>query len=463
MGAILLDNSVFDDVMMIIKSADEFYRDAHRIVYEQMVWMHSNGKAIDAVTLSDRLEQIGEYKKIGGDDLLAELANSVPHAANARYHGDIVRQKAITRWVIQSSTEIIADGYSNLQTSQELLENAEKKIFAIRDTEVSRGTIGIMAAVDEAMKMMDKAKNGGEVGWLLTGIAALDKILLGFQGSQLIVLAGRPGAGKSALAAQFASFISAHAINSKGEPEGQNESTLLISLEMSAAEYARRMIAAKAAIDSKIMKNNAPLVDDQDIRIAQSASVVASSRLRIDDSPAQTLSQIAANARRWKRKDSLGFLVIDYLQKVKEPYGKNENRANVIGRISTGLKNLAKELNIPILALCQLNRESEKEDRPPRMSDLRESGDIEQDADVVLLLHNKTPKGDVIGPVDVIVAKNRDGAEGIVPLVFDRPTSTFTAAALSGEVRAADFPRDDHRPPDEPDYDDPIIVPWGGR
>lgn len=464
LGAIMLDNDVFDDVAEIIKTHEDFYRDSHRIIYEQMMWMRANGKAIDAVTLADRLERTGDYKKIGGDDALAEIANSVPHAANAAYHADIVRQKAITRDVIQASTDNIRDGYSNLLTAQEYLDSAERKIFAIRDKEVSSHTVGIMDAVNEAIVLMDKIKNGGEIGWLLTGINELDKILLGFQGGQLIVLAGRPGAGKSAFAAQLAAHVSG----------GQNESTLMISLEMKAVEYARRMISAQAAINSKLLKNSVPLQGHEEDRINQGAARVAMTRLRIDDSPTQSLSQIAANARRWRRKDNLGFLCVDYLQQVEEPSARGESRTTVVGRISRGLKKLASELNIPILALCQLNRESEKDDRPPRMSDIRECGNIEQDADVILLLHNKTPKGDPVGPVDMVVAKNRDGEEGIVPLVYNRALNTFAASALPGqirsapdpdELRASDFPSDDYRSPDDddPDYDDFNVVPFNGR
>lgn len=456
LGAILLDNDVFDDVAEIIKSPDDFYRDAHRIVYGQMLRMRANGEAIDAVTLADRLTSIGQFKNLGGDDLLDEIANSIPHAANACYHAAIVRQKAVTLGVIQAATKIITDGYSNLYTAAQLLDVAEKSIFAIRDKEVTKGTVGILEAVEEAIAIMGKVKNDGEVNWLLTGIDPLDKILLGMQGGQLIVLAGRPGAGKSAFAGQVANHIAT----------GQNESTLLVSLEMKAVEFARRMIAARAGVNSKLLKNMVPLRDREESAINEAAAKVAMARLKINDTAGQTLAQIAANARRLRRKDNLGFLVVDYLQKIREPSSKNENRTTIIGRISTGLKELAKELDIPILALAQLNRESEKGERPPMMADLRESGDIEQDADVIMLLHNKTPKGQHIGPVDLIVAKNRDGEEGIVDLIFDRPHSTFTPAALSGQIRAADIQNDTYRPPysepndDDRQYDHPDTVPF---
>lgn len=434
LGAILLDNLILDEVMEKIRSPDDFYRDAHVVVYEEMMAMRSESKVIDAITLADHLVRKGIYKQIGGDDLLAEIANSVPHAANAVYHADIVAQKAVTRHLIQAATESIRDAYSNQFTAEQLLEMNEQKVFALRDKEAYRGTVPILSAVDDAMDRMNKVKHGGEVDWLLTGIVPLDKMLLGMQGAQLIILAGRPGAGKSAMAGQIADHVSAN--------PGQNESVLLISLEMKAVEFARRMIAARAGINSKLMKNSVALADQEEERINQAAAKVASSRLKIDDTPGLNLMKIAAIARRWKNKDNLGMLAIDYLQLINETAAHGENRVEIIRRISTGLKRLAKELDIPILALAQLNRESEKDDRPPRMSDLREGGSIEQDADVVLLLHNKTPKGITVGPVDLIVEKNRDGESAVIELVFDRAQSTFTPAALSGQVRAADFPDD---------------------
>lgn len=446
LGAILLDNDVLDEVASVLK-VDDFYRDAHQAFYRAILRMREDSIAIDAVTVADELSREGVFKKIGGDDLLAEIANSVPHAANAVYHADIVRQKSINRQLIQVSTDIIRDGYSNLFTCQELLEDAEKRIFAIRDKEVSRGTVHIKEAIDEAMAMMARIKEGGEVEWISTGITPLDTILIGMQPGQLIILAGRPGAGKSAMAAQIASCVA----------NNQKTCSLLISLEMQRIEFARRMIAAKAAVNSKLMKNMAPLNDWQIRSIAAAAGDIAGARLQIDDTPGQTIAQISANARRWKRKDNLGFLVVDYLQKVYEPSSRNENRTTAVGRISGALKDLAKELGIPVLALAQLNRNSETEDRPPRMADLYESGKIEQDADVILLLHNKTPKGDVVGPVDLNIAKNRDGEEAIIDLVFHRPTSTFVPAAHPGQVRDAERMDDDHR---DSDYDSPDVVPF---
>lgn len=448
LSATLISPDAIDEAMEYVAASD-FYRSAYQIAFEQIVWLRANGKAVDAVTLGDRLEYTGDLEKLGGNDFLAEIANAAPHAANVAYHADIIAQKAIARRLIQAATETIKAAYSNNHTSQELLEDAERKVFAIRDKEVSRGTRSIMQSVDDALLAMDKAKKGGEVSWLLTGINELDLLMLGMRPGQKIVLAGRPGAGKSALAGQIAKYVS--------NANGQNESTLLASLEMTDVEFARRMISSEAGLDSKLMKNAKPLSDKEEEGINNAASTVAISRLRIDDSPGQSLAQIAANARRWKSKDNLGFLVIDYLQKIKEPIERGGNKVDVIEKISGGLKDLAKELKIPILALAQLNRESEKEDRPPRMSDLRGGGSIEQDADVVLLLHNKTPKGVTSGPVDLIVEKNRDGETGIISLIFDRAKGTFTPSALPGQVRASDFPNDDYR---NMDCDDPNVVPF---
>lgn len=455
LSAMLLSAHAIDTAMEILVP-DDFYRSAHQTVFEQIVWLRAHGYAADAVTLSERLELIGEFEKLGGNDFLAEIANAAPHEANVSYHADIIAQKAVVRKLIEAANKTLRDAYSNAYTAHELVEDAERKVFAIRDKNVSNGTRSIAMAVDDAIRAMDKVKSGGEVDWVVTGIAPLDKILLGMRPGQLIVLAGRPGAGKSALAAQIARFVSA--------PEGQNTSTLLISLEMTDVEFARRMISSAAGLNSNLMKTAKPLTEYEENQINNAAGAVAVSRLQIDETPGQSLMQISANARRWKHKDHLGLLIVDYLQKIKEPFERGGNKVDVIEKISGGLKDLAKELSIPVIALAQLNREADKEDRPPRMSDLRSGGSIEQDADLVLLLHNKTPKGVNVGPVDLIVDKNRDGETDTIELVFNRSFGEFTAAALSGQTRDAES-RNDYRPPEEldpplEDFDSPDVVPF---
>lgn len=453
LSAMMLSPHAIDEAVEILVP-DDFYRSAHRTAFEQMSWLRSNGEPVDAVTLGDRLEQIGEFEKLGGNDFLYEIGNAAPHDANLAFHAGIIAQKSTVRKLIEAANQTIRKAYSNCYTADELIEDAEREVFAIRDRNVSNGTRSIMFAVEDAIKAMDRAKKGGEVDWILTGIQPLDKALLGMRPGQLIVIAGRPGSGKSALASQIARFVSA--------PTGQNASTLLISLEMTDVEFARRMISSAAGLNSSLMKTAKPLSDDEDVRITNAAGMVAVSRLQIDETPGQSLMQISANARRWKHKDNLSVLLVDYLQKIKEPFEKGGSKVDVIEKISGGLKDLAKELHIPVIALAQLNREADKEDRPPRMSDLRSGGSIEQDADIVLLLHNKTPKGVNFGPVDLIIDKNRDGETDTIELMFDRTSGEFTPAAHSGQVRAAEF-RDDRYipPPDDDDaYDDPNVVPF---
>lgn len=425
LGAILLDNEVLHDISTSLE-ADDFYRDSHQIVYKAILSMYGRSEAIDGITLADKLDRDGQFERIGGDEFLGEIANSVNHSANARYHADIVRQKAISRRLIQSATEIIGDCYANIHTAQEQLSVAEKKIFAISEREATGKTVEISVAVNEAMVQIQKAKDGECFG-ISTGYVDLDGYLLGMKSGQLIVLAGRPGTGKTTMACGITENVSE-----------KQYSTLFVSLEMMRSELAMKMIASMAEIDSRRLLDTAKLSDVEFGRVAKAAAEVEKYRLRIDDTPGQSLLKISANARRWKARDNLSLLVIDYLGKIKEPGGRNENTVDILGRISGGLKDLAKELDIPILALHQLNRESEKEDREPRMSDLRGSGAIEQDADVIMLMHSRMPPGSPVGPVDLIIAKNRSGVTGRVNLTFNKPFNRLYSGALSGQVQEAE-------------------------
>ncbi|MDR3582541.1 MAG: replicative DNA helicase [Candidatus Pacebacteria bacterium] len=440
LGAMLLDNRAIDEVASIIRRADDFYRDAHQVVYRAIRDMHDEGKAVDAVTLADELTLRGQYKQIGGDNLLTEIANSVPHAANARHHADILKQKSVTRRLIQSCTDIIDKGYSNLYTSKQLQEEAERSIQGIADDRA----VGSAVPIDVVMKdMMDNIAlaKGGEFHGIPTGIVDLDRLIKGLMAEKMYVLAARTGEGKTALALRIAQHA---AIN--------KNSTLFVSLEMGGDELGHRWTSALAKIDSRRLTDNDEFNSQECAAVAKAASIMAKARLHVSDAPNQTMMDIAACARRIKQKDALDLVVVDYMALISEEHGNNENRTQVVGRLSRGMKMLARELKIPVLVLHQLNRESAKENREPKLHDLRESGSVEQDADVVILLHSKMDEADKQGEVTAIVAKHRGGPRGRVSLWYDKRYNTFDCTATPGRSQEEpdptleDFDSFDSRP-----------------
>jgi replicative DNA helicase len=439
LGAILLDNSVLHDVVSVLRKPDDFYRDAHQIVYRAICDMYNRGVTVDAVTLADELVRLGRYKQIGGDDMLAQIANSAPHAANARYHADIVKQKAVTRKWIETSTEIIRMGYSNLYTSKQIQEEAEKAIYAIADERSSNSSVGIADVMSEIMANIDRAK-GGEVKGISTGLNDLDRLVKGFMPEKMYILAARTGEGKTALALNFARHAGA----------GENKyCTLFVSLEMGREELGQRWIASLARVDSQRLIDNEQFSEKEHKEVAKAAVKMNKARIHVSDSPNQSLMDISACARRLKQRDNLELLVVDYLGLISETKSKSENRTEVVGRISRGLKLLARELKIPVIALHQLNRESVKEKREPKLHDLRESGSIEQDADVVILLNSEMEESDKEGKVVAIVAKHRGGPRGRATLWFNKRFNLFESFAMQDQIRiAAEIPYDEYDNPD---------------
>jgi replicative DNA helicase len=423
LGAMLLDNRAIDEVAAILRRADDFYRDAHQVLYRAMCDMYNAGRAVDAVTLADELTLRGEYKKIGGDDAMAEIANSVPHAANARYHADIVKQTATTRRLIESCEGIIKKGYSNLYTAKQLQEEAERSIQSIADDR----TVGVSVPIDAVMKEMlanIALAKGGEFHGISTGIVNLDRLIKGLMAEKMYVLAARTGEGKTALALRIAQHA---AIN--------KYSTLFVSLEMGRDELGHRWTSALAKIDSRRLTDNDEFSPQEHAAVAKAASIMSAARLHVNDTPNQTMMDIASCARRIKQKDTLDLVVIDYMALINEDHGSNENRTQVVGRLSRGMKMLARELKIPVLVLHQLNRDSAKEKREPKLHDLRESGSVEQDADVVILLHSLMEEADKHGEVLAIIAKHRGGPRGRVTLWYDKRYNTFDCIANPDRAR----------------------------
>jgi replicative DNA helicase len=425
LGGILLDNEVLHDIAQFLTAAD-FYRDAHQTVFRAITDLYDQGKAIDAVTLAEELTRRDQYKLVGGDEMLLEIANSVPHAANARYHAEIVRQKSISRQLIQSSTEIIRDGYSNLYTAQQLLESAEQKIFTIAEDQIRGETHEIKDVLAKAMDLVIKrAEERHPVSGVASGFGDLDDFTNGFHSDQLIIVAARPSMGKTALMLN----ICDHAAINLRIP------VLIVSLEMGNLEIGERFLCARSRVDGHKLRTGHGLDTRELNKLSRAFAEMQGAPIFIDDTPARNMLQITAMARRLKLRQDLGLIVVDYIQLI-DAEDSRDSRQEQIAKISRRLKTLARELHVPVIALSQLNRAVEsREDRRPRMADLRESGAIEQDADMVLLLHRPEyyDANDQPGIAEVIVAKNRNGPTGSVKLTFLKNLTRFENLASIAE------------------------------
>lgn len=433
----LLDNSKIDDVAEIL-SAEDFYRDAHQLYWRAMVWMRNQGQPVDAVTLPDVLTRFKQYEKTGGDQTLEEVMLSSPHAANTAYHAEIVREKSVARRLLQTAQEIVGDILEAQETSATVLAKAEAKIFAISEDKLEDSAISLGEMLGRAKHLIDRRKEG-EIEGVMTGFGKLDSMTGGFRAGQLIIVAARPGQGKTALAMQIA--IAAGGLNT----------SLVFSMEMSHEELGLRTLATLAEVNSKIFDDPAGVIfsgntngrpmprltEMEERKIIAAVGEGSKRNVIIDDRASRTITQIAARARRTKRAGGLGIVIVDYLSLMGGGKLKGESRQEEVARNSTALKSLAKDLGVPVVVLAQLNRKNEERtDKRPMLSDLRESGQIEQDADIVLLLHRPEyyDPNDQPGTADVIVAKNRNGPTGTVPLVFRREFTKF----IDGEGYAHD-------------------------
>ncbi len=417
LGSILLDNDVLHEIIPIL-TVDDFYRDAHQTVYRAIRDLYDLGKAVDAITLADELTRRDEIQAVGGIEFIAEVVNSVPHSANAKYYADIVRQKSVSRKLIESANEILRDGYSNNFTAEQLLEGAEKRIFEIAEDQTKGDTVELKDVVVEAMdRIIQRSESRHPVSGVATGYFDLDDMTGGFQADQLIILAARPSMGKTA----FALNICDHAAVILKSP------TLFVSLEMGKLELAERLICARSRVDGHKLRTGQNMGTREIQQLSKGYDELRTAPMFIDDTPARNVLQITANARRLKMRASLGMIMVDYIQLI-DSEDNRDSRQEQIAKISRRLKTLARELHVPVVALSQLNRAVEnREDRRPRMADLRESGAIEQDADMVLLLHRPDyyDPNDQPGIAELIIAKNRNGATGSVKMTFLKNFTRF--------------------------------------
>ncbi len=420
-GSLLLDSSMCDDVVLLLRPED-FYSDVHRKLFGHIVAMHDEGNRIDTTLLVERLKQAGDYELIGGAAYLAEILQAVAVAAHAVYYAKIVRDKATLRSIIHASTEILRDAYDPTLDCRDMISQAEEKIFAIHDLRSSDQLASMHDILVEAFEHIDKRMERGGATGVPSGLADLDNLTGGLHESELVILAARPSMGKTALATNIADHVSVEA----------NLGTLFVSLEMSRLELAQRMLCARGEINGSKFRAGYLSGEDRD-KLVQASARLSKAPLYVDDTPSRTISEIAACARRLKRKTGLKLIVIDYLQLI-EPDNAKDPRQEQVAKIARRLKGLARELRVPVLCLAQLNRQAEAtKDNRPRLSHLRESGAIEQDADVVMFVHREeyyhsheeAVEQDLVGKADLMIAKQRNGPTGDVKLCWFQEYTKF--------------------------------------
>ncbi|WP_447974348.1 replicative DNA helicase [Nitrospira sp. Kam-Ns4a] len=411
LGAVLLDNAALAKAMELL-TEDDFYRTAHKKIFQAMLELSEHGEVIDLITLSEHLKTRGELEAVGGAAYLAELVQVVPSAANIRYHSKIVRDKAMLRGLIGTATEVIARGYEGTGSVDELLEFAERSIFGLAQGKISRSFAEMKQLILEGINRVDELyKKKEQITGIPTGFLDLDAITAGLQPSDLVVIAGRPSMGKTSLALGMVQTAALEYRKAVG----------VFSLEMSGIQLVLRMLSSEALVDSHLLRTGKLSPGDW-TRLTAAADKLSQAPIFIDDSGALTVQQMRGKARRLKAERGLDLLVVDYLQ-LMQGRADAESRQQEISDISRSLKALAKELDIPIVALSQLSRAVEtRQDKRPVLADLRESGAIEQDADVVIFIYrdevynpDTTQKP---GVADILVRKHRNGPTGDIELTF---------------------------------------------
>jgi replicative DNA helicase len=417
LGSILLEEQLLPEISAFLEPED-FYRQSHEVVYRAILELAEGSERVDSVTVSELLIRRGRYAEIGCEEGLRQIIDGTPNAANGVYYAQIVHQKAVARKLLTECNEVLRRVYSNNFTSDELCDEAEKRILAVNESRVRDDPASISRAAIDALVAMDRREQGVLPG-LPTGFEDLDSMIDGLHPRKLYILAARPGIGKSALALNIADFAGYEC----------GKSVLFVSLEMDRLELSERFLMSRAKVDGDLIKVPSRLGASGKARLQWVVDNISpKSKLTIDDPAHLTITQLAARARRHKHRHGLGLLVVDYLQLIDGQRAKGDNREQEIARISRRLKGLAKELHVPVLALCQLNRAVEsREGRRPGLADLRESGQIEQDADCVILLHRPElyDPNDNPGEAFAIVAKNRGGRTGQATLKYIKSQTRF--------------------------------------
>ncbi len=421
LGGMLLSKDAISDVMETIRP-DDHYRPAHQIVHEAILELYGRGEPADPVTVSDLLNKRGELARIGGPTYLHTLIASVPTAANAGYYARIVRERAILRRLVEVGTRIVQLGYSGDGEADELVDRAQAEVYGVTERRVSEDYLSLSEIMPGALDEIEAiGSRGGGMSGVPTGFADLDALTNGLHPGQMVVIAARPAVGKSTLALDLA----------RAATIKHSLPTVIFSLEMSRNEITMRLLSAEARVPLHSMRTG-QMGEEDWTRLARRMSEVVDAPLFIDDSPNMSMMEIRAKCRRLKQRQELKLVIVDYLQLMSSPK-RTENRQQEVSDMSRSLKLLAKEIDVPVIAISQLNRGPEQRtDKRPLLSDLRESGSIEQDSDVVILLHREdvyereSPRA---GEADLIIAKHRNGPTATVTVAFQGHYSRFVDMA----------------------------------
>jgi replicative DNA helicase len=420
LGSLLIDADAIVKVADMIRFED-FYDERHGRIYQAAMQLYERHSPIDVLTLSDQLKASGFIDIIGGATYLTELTNFVPTAAHAEQYAEIIMQKAMRRRLIKASQDIVTLGYDETRSMQEVVESAETRLFEVSQRHVKQDLSSIESILTDSFERLDELhKDKGKIRGVPTGFRDMDNILAGLQRSDLFVLAARPSMGKTALSLNLAHNVAVKA----GQP------VLFFSLEMSKEQLVDRMLSAEAGVDAWNLRTG-NLTDTDFERIGQAMGTLSEAPIFIDDTPGMTVSDMRTKARREAHQRDIGLIVVDYLQLMSggARFGGEGNRVQEISEISRGLKGMARELNVPLIALSQLSRSVEsRSPQIPQLADLRESGSIEQDADVVAFIYREeyyNPETDRKGITDIFIKKHRNGPTGNVELYFDKEKQRF--------------------------------------
>jgi len=411
LGAVLIDEETLADITEHVTQKD-FYEKRHGMIYDAMMRLYEKRKPVDLLTLTDELKRKKELEDIGGSAYLTELTNYVPTSAHAESYAEIVAQKAVRRRLIRASGEISEMGFDEESTTQELLQQAEQELFAVSDQSLKQDLVSIETILTDSFDRMEELhRNKGQLRGVRTGYRDLDNMTAGLQRSDLIILAARPAMGKTTLVTNLAYNVATIA----------KQSVLFFSLEMSKEQLVDRMLADASGVDAwNIRTGN--LSEDDFSKLSDAMGEMAEAPIYIDDTPGVSVLEMRTKARRAAHEAPLGLIIIDYLQLMQGSGRDNGNRVQEVSEISRGLKLLARELNVPVIALSQLSRSVEsRTPQIPQLSDLRESGSIEQDADIVMFIYREAyynPDTDRENITDLIIAKHRNGPTGKVELYF---------------------------------------------